>query len=259
MVSPSSLRIGLLHLAPTTGALDANRALIERATLKAAEMGADWVISGELVVCGYHFEPLIGTDWITTQPGEWMAHFAHLSRSLGVVSFLSHPERDAATGKLFNTMFVLGREAQLLGHQRKIHPIPVSEDWSHPGALAAPISVDGISVGLLVCADAHPPDAAAHLRREGAQLLVSCAAWWPGEWGPHGEWEVRTSETDLSMIVCNRTGTDGLADLTRAESVVVDRGQRLLALRSPTSSVFMIDCGFANGHITNATATEVPL
>ena len=255
----SSLRVGLLHLAPELGAVDANRSLIERATIQAAELGAEWVISGELVVCGYHFEPMIGTDWITTEPGDWMARFADLTASLGVVSFLSHPEREAATGKLFNTMFVLGRNGQLLGSQRKLHPIPVSEDWSQPGTLASPITVDDVNVGLLVCADAHPPDHAADLRDAGAELLVSSAAWWPGQWGPHGEWEDRTTETDLPMIVCNRTGTDGPAQLAKAESVVIDRGQRLLALSSPASSLFMIDCKFTDGHITSSTATEVRL
>ena len=43
-----SLKIGLLHLAPELGALDANRALIESGTRIAAGLGADWVVSGDL-------------------------------------------------------------------------------------------------------------------------------------------------------------------------------------------------------------------
>jgi len=53
-----SLKIGLLHLAPTLGALDANRALA------AAGLGAEWIVSGELVVCGNRFAPVLGTEWI---------------------------------------------------------------------------------------------------------------------------------------------------------------------------------------------------
>jgi len=30
------------------------------------------VLSGELVVPGYRFEPLIGTNWIAEQPDDWM-------------------------------------------------------------------------------------------------------------------------------------------------------------------------------------------
>src|SRR5436190_20775773 len=97
-----SLRVGLLHLAPEAGANDDNQALLEKATTPAAEQGADWVISGELVVSGYRFDQLIGTDWISSQPDAWMRRFAELTASLGVVSIISHPERDARSGKLFN-------------------------------------------------------------------------------------------------------------------------------------------------------------
>ena len=37
------------------------------------------VISGELVVCGYQPEPLIGTDWITPHPDPWMSGLADLT------------------------------------------------------------------------------------------------------------------------------------------------------------------------------------
>jgi hypothetical protein len=57
-----SLRIGLLHLAPEVGAVKRNRVLLEKATRVAADMGSAWVVSGELVVSGYRFQPLIGTD-----------------------------------------------------------------------------------------------------------------------------------------------------------------------------------------------------
>jgi hypothetical protein len=42
-----SLKTGLLHLAPELGARDENRALIESTTRLAAELGADWILSGE--------------------------------------------------------------------------------------------------------------------------------------------------------------------------------------------------------------------
>ena len=244
-----SLRVGLLHLAPESGALEKNRALIEKATAVAADMGAAWVVSGELVVSGYRFEPLLGTDWISSQPDRWMRRFAELSASLGVVSIFSHPERDNDCGKLFNTLFVIGREGQVLGRHQKLRPTPGAEDWSSPGKPGPPVEVDGISVGLLICADAYPPEPALRLRDGGAQLLVSSAAWWPGRWGPNGEWEARTLDTGLPMIVCNRTGRDGECDMIDAESVIVDRGVKLLTLRSPNSTVFVADCLIRDGHI----------
>jgi N-carbamoylputrescine amidase len=241
----------LLHLAPETGALEQNRNLIEKATVMAAGMGAAWVVSGELVVCGYRFQPWLGTDWITSQPDGWMRRFARLSASLGVVSIVSHPERDNESGRLFNTLFVIGREGEVLGSHQKLHPTPAAEAWASPGRLGAPVEVDGMRVGLLICADAYPPEPALRLRDEGAEVLVSAAAWWPGQWGPSGEWEARTLDTALPLIVCNRTGRDGDSDLAAAETVIVDRGVKLLSLRSDHSTVFVVDCLIRDGHIAS--------
>jgi 5-aminopentanamidase len=244
-----SLKIAFLHLAPELGALDENRALIESGTRIAAGLGAEWVLSGELVVPGYRFAELIGTGWIAEQPDRWLLRFAQLSADLGVASFVSHPERDATSGRLFNSLFVIGHDGRILGRQRKLHPTPGSERWASPGKFSPPVLVDGIHVGLLVCADAYAAEPALQLRNRGAQVLVSSAAWWPGDWGPKGEWEARTRDTDLSMIVCNRTGCDGESQMSGAESVIVDRGRKLLALRSPDSVVFVVDCLIRGDHI----------
>jgi predicted amidohydrolase len=244
-----SLTIAFLHLAPELGALDRNRSLIEYGTRVAADSDADWVLSGELVVPGYRFEPLIGTNWIAEQPESWMRRLARLSSDLGVTSFVSHPERETLTGKLFNSLFAIGRNGQLLGRHRKLKPTPGSEDWSSAGEPGRPIPVDGIKTGLLICADAYKALPALRLRDAGAQLLVSSAAWWPGEWGPKGEWEARTLDTGLPMIVCNRTGCDHDAQLFDAESVVVDHGEKLLTLRATESTVFIVNCRLRQGHI----------
>jgi omega-amidase len=244
-----SLKVGLLHLAPELGAVAANQALVESGTRMAAGLGADWVVSGELVVPGYRFEPLLGTEWIDEQPGPWMRRLGELSVELGVVSFVSHPERDGASGRLFNSLFVIGREGRVLGRQRKLRPTPISEGWASGGELDRPLLVDGLQVGLLVCADAYAAEPALRLRAAGAQLLVSSAAWWPGEWGPNGQWEARTLDTGLPLIVCNRSGRDGQSDMRDTESVVVDRGVKLLTLRSAGSTVFLVECLIDEGHV----------
>jgi len=251
-----SLTVTFLHLAPELGALDRNRSLIEYGTRVAAHSGADWVLSGELVVSGYRFEPLIGTNWIAEQPDGWIRRLARLSSALGVASLVSHPERETLTGKLFNSLFVIGRNGQILGRHRKLNPTPGSEDWASAGEPGRPIAVDGIKLGLLLCADAYKPLPALRLRDAGAQLLLSAAAWWPGEWGPKGEWEARTLDTGLPMIACNRTGSDHASRLSDSESVVVDRGEKLLTLRARESTAFIIACQLRDGHIAKCELME---
>jgi predicted amidohydrolase len=96
-------------------------------------------------------------------------------------------------------------------------------------------------IGLLICADASSPKICTSLKTQGAQLLVSSAAWAPGLHGPNGEWERCTSDTGLSLIVCNRTGPDRTLNFTGAQTVVVKDGQRLLSLSSERSVIFAID------------------
>jgi predicted amidohydrolase len=112
---------------------------------------------------------------------------------------------------------------------------------------------------LLVCADAYPAGPALRLRELGADLFMSAAAWWPGEWGPKGEWEQRTIETGVPMVVCNRTGVDGDTQLAEAESVILDRGRKLVSLRSRDSRVFVVNCRMKDGRLTASDVTEAPI
>lgn len=242
-MSHSRLRIALLHLAPTPGEVPDNRLLIERAIDTAAETGATWIVTPELAVCGYGFASRIGTNWITPQPDAWMTRLCRLAAERQVTVFLSVPERDRRTNRLHNSLFVIGQDGRLLGAHRKINALRGgSEAWSTPGRLAIPVPVAPFAgVGLMICADAFSPSIAALLRAQGAQMLVSAAAWAPGLHGPNGEWERCTRDTNLPLIVCNRTGPDTTLDFTFAESVVVQHGRRLLSLTAGRSTVFVFE------------------
>jgi predicted amidohydrolase len=242
----SLLNVALLHLAPRAGDLTFNRLLIEDAIEKAAAEGADWVITPELSVCGYTFEPLIGTDWISVQPDPWMVRISNLSARLGIVIFLSVPERDADSNLLYNATFVIDHHGTICGKHRKVNALRVgSEAWSTPGTEAGPIAVGGCSVGVMICADAYSPNMAKQLRSNGAQLLVSPAAWPPGEHGPNGEWERSTTDTGLPLFVCNRTGQDAILDFSRGESVLAYGGTRLISTTSETSAVLLFTWNLA--------------
>lgn len=239
----SILRIACLHLAPVPGDLAHNRRLVETAVVRAADQGATWIVTPELCLTGYTFADRLGTDWILPQPDPWMADMCRLVARRRVTLFLSHPERDRESGKLYNSLFVIDAGGTILGAHRKIHTLRVgSEAWSTPGEQAAAVPVQPFkSVGLLICADAYGPEICASLKTQGAELLVSAAAWAPGHHGPNGEWERCTSDTGLPLIVCNRTGPDRTLDFTKAETVVVKDGRRLLSLSSDRSAIFIID------------------
>jgi predicted amidohydrolase len=238
-----TLRIALLHLAPIPGDLTINRRLVEKAVTAAARLGATWVITPELIVTGYTFADSIGTQWVLPQPDSWMTRMSRLAAQLRVTLFLSCPEQDRKSRKLYNSLFAIAANGAILGTHRKINTLRVgSEAWSTPGTQAVAIPVPPFTrVGMLICADAYTPKISKRLQHQGAQLLVSAAAWAPGLHGPNGEWERCTLDTGLPLIVCNRTGLDKTLDFHQAESVVARDGKRLLSLSSARSAVFVIE------------------
>ena len=82
------LRIAFLHLAPAAGDLARNQQLVERSIVLAADAGAKWILTPELVTTGYTFADFIGTDWIMGQPDAWMSRVCKLAHRHKVATFL---------------------------------------------------------------------------------------------------------------------------------------------------------------------------
>ncbi|MGE0471088.1 MAG: hypothetical protein Nkreftii_001747 [Candidatus Nitrospira kreftii] len=235
-------KIALLHLETVPGAIERNRYVIVEAIKHAAGTGAEWIVTPELAVCGLQFAHVVGSEWIQPQPDPWMQQVCKLVKALKRTVFLACPEREG--GRCYNSVFVIGPTGDILGKHRKINVVSDSLAWSSPGDRVAPIECDGIKVGVLICSDVYTSNIARALRFEGAQMLVSPASWGPGIHGPNGEWEQRTHETGLPLIVCNRTGAEKTLDFWKAPSLVVKEGTRLLVHTSKKSAVLTFTWDF---------------
>ena len=236
------LRISLLHLAPVLGDIDGNRKLVESALEVAAEQGADWAVTPELCIPGYLFVEKIGTDWILPQPDPWMKDICQQVKRSSMTVFMAHPDRDPETQELYNTVFVIDPSGTIIGQHSKIKTLRGPEAWSSPGTDCTPVNCSGLEVGILVCADSYKNDVPQMFKDRGADILVSPASWGPGGCGPDGEWEQRTLDTGLPIIVCNRSGIEREdLDFREAESVVARDGERLLTATSASSVVLTFD------------------
>lgn len=235
-------KIALLHLETVPGAIERNRYVIVEAIKHAAAKGAEWIVTPELAVCGLQFPGVVGLDWIQPQPDRWMQRLCGLMKDLKRTLFLGCPERDGR--RLYNSVFVIDSNGEIVGTHRKINVASDSLSWSSSGHDAMPIECDGIKVGLLVCSDAYTPNITRVLKFNGAQMLVSPSSWGPGIHGPNGEWEDRSRETGLPLIVCNRTGAESTLDFWKAPSLVVKNGERLLSHTSDRSVILTVDWNF---------------
>ncbi len=232
------IKIALLHLLPISGDIQYNQDLIERAVKRAAEKNVDWIITPELAVSGLQFSRSIGTDWIQQQPDEWMNYFRKLVKSLNTNVFIGYPEK-TATGELYNSVFVINRNGDLIGRQRK--NATLSDGWCHSGNSSEVLDLDGIKIGIMICADAYTDKIARSLLKKGAEIIVAPSSWGPGLDGPNGEWEQRSIDTGLPVFVCNRTGEDETVSFWEAESLIIRNGKRLLAHKSEQSAILTFE------------------
>ena len=240
--APEALRIALLHLDAVPGDIAGNRARIEAGIQEAVSQGADWVMTPELAETGYNFASRIGTKWIAPFPDAWIRTLAAIARDNRVALFVGFAERDAKTGKFHNSVAVINRDGVIQGAYRKQRVHGGAESWSTPGTGGTPFVVDGIPVGLLICADTYKPELAASYRQQGAAILLAPANWPPvAGMGPDDPWERRSAETGLPLIVNNRTGREPELDFTLGESVVAAGGERLFSFSSSQSRLFYVD------------------
>jgi len=233
--------VALLHVAPRPGDLEYNERLIERAVLQAAALGARLIVTPELCLSGYGFRDLIGTQWIADgQPGR-LDRAARLARRTdGASLVLGLPEADGEA--LFNSMIVFAPDGGVVGRHRKIAVLRVgSESWSSAGDRPTVVDIAGIGrVGLFVCADMYSRRLVGETAAQGCDLLLSAAAWAPGEHGPSGEWEWASRTTQRPVLVCNRTGRDVL-DFSGARSVAAVDGRIAFDHAASEDGIVLVD------------------
>ncbi len=237
-----AVRIALLHLDAIPGDVSGNRSRIEAGIRDAVAHGADWVMTPELAETGYNFTKRIGTDWIAPFPDAWISTLAAIARDNHVVLFIGFAERDGKTGKLHNSVAVIDRSGVIQGSYRKQIVHGSAEAWSTPGTEKAPFVVDGIPVGLLICADAYKPDFAARYKEQGATVLLSSANWAPLKgMEPEPYWTARARETGLPLVISNRTGKEPEIDFSNGASTVLAEGKPVLTFTSPKAKTFYVD------------------
>ena len=210
--------------------------------LGASAIGAKFIVTPELVISGYGFRDVIGTDWIARDQAALFDWAGALARRASAFLLLGAPEAQPGDAKLFNSVFLFSPEGSRLGHHRKINVLKVgSESWSVPGDRATVVSVEGVGrVGLFVCADMYSRRLVEETASQGIDLVVSSAAWAPGDHGPNGEWEWASRATKRPVIVCNRTGVDVL-DFSAAPSIVAAGGSIVHAHASAGPAVMLVD------------------
>lgn len=229
------MKIALCHLAVSVGPQEKNIEKLCRAVEIAGEAGAEWTITPETAVQGYHFYKINPAQRLPEQPEPGLASLLESVRQYKQYLFLGAGEYDAVTNCNFNTCFVFGPDGTLLSRHRKNHSHEFgAENWVKNDTSVSTVVCSDVKVGPLVCADSwYIEDGPMRLKKAGAQILLDIAAWPVSEecGDPRPVWEKCSLRTGLPMIVCNQTGKNKWMNFTLAESVYVEEGKAKLTYK----------------------------
>jgi NAD+ synthase len=175
-----TLSIALAQLNPTVGDIAGNAALVRRARDRAAAEGADLVVFSELVLAGYPPEDLVLRPAFVEAAAEALEELRKESAGgPGIVVTLPWRDTAATQGSgggalLRNTVALVadGRIELRFKHELPNYGVFDEKRVFAPGPLPGPVDFRGVRLGLPICEDVWFPEVAAHLAREGAQLLL---------------------------------------------------------------------------------------
>ena len=226
------MKIMLCHLTLSMGPLEKNLKILERAVQIAGEVKADWVITPETAVQGYHFYKIDPEQKLDPQPAEYLNPLLDLVKANKQYLFLGAGEYDEKDNCNYNTCFVFGPDGELIGKHRKNHSHGYGgEGWVTNSTVAEPVQVGNVKTGIMVCSDAWYIECPKRLAEQGAQILVDIAGWPISEecGDPLPSWIKCSNETGLPMVLCNQTGKTEWLDFTVGQSVYIENGQPKLA------------------------------
>jgi predicted amidohydrolase len=241
-LSQHTLRIAFLHMAPRHNDVKFNVQLLQGMFRQAAALQPDLVLTPELAVSGYEFHSTLGTGWIQSETPAIHESFCRLAEEYHIALVLGSPLYKPQSGHYHNSALFIDESGQIIGIHHKILVLPGSlEGWASPGIDANPVLWRGYRLGLMICSDAYSQRLVSQLAQRGAQALISLAAWAPGEHAPSGEWETRSQETGLPVLVCNRTGQGAALNFNGSCSVVVIGGQRIAEYSGIPPAILTMD------------------
>jgi NAD+ synthase len=203
------LRIALVQISQRVGDLAANADAMLEWRAKAGD--ADLVVFPELQLIGYPPEDLVLKPALHRRAAEQLDRLVQASANGGPAMIVGSVL--AEEGRLYNVLHLIDG-GTIVATTRK-HELPNygtfdEKRWFTPGPLPSIVEWRGVKLALPICEDIWFAPVCAHLKEQGAELLIS----------PHGSpYEIdkddlrtgqigskRVAETGLPLIFLNRVG-----------------------------------------------------
>ncbi|MDB6087417.1 MAG: delta-aminovaleramide aminohydrolase [Gammaproteobacteria bacterium] len=186
----------------------ANLAALATTAQAAAAAGAELLLCPECWLCGYNIGAAVAT--LAEQPnGPSAQHIAGIARRNGIAIAYGYAEREIHSGRIYNSVQVIGPDGAVLSHYRKTHLFGPDERAAYqPGpCFEPPFEFGGLRFGLLICYDVEYPEAVRSVALLGADVvLVPTALAAPHAEVPDFIVPARSIENQLFVAYCNHAG-----------------------------------------------------
>ena len=228
------LRIALAQLSQSVGDLAGNAARM--LAVRAAHPGADLIVYPELQLIGYPPEDLVLKPAVAERAEAELAKLAQATGDGGPAMLVGSIRRDGPS--VYNILALLdgGRvAATTVKHELPNYGTFDEKRIFVPGPLPVPVDFRGARLGLPLCEDIWFPTVCAHLKAQGAEILIAPHGS-PYEIDKddlriHGVAAVRVAETGLPLAFVNRVG--GQDEIVFDGAGFVLNGDGTVALQLP--------------------------
>lgn len=202
-------KVGIGQVPVVMGDKRANVAALLEAVHRAGRSRCDAVVLPECPLAGW-LSPFARAA-AEPVPGPFTRRLAALARRYRMAVAAGVEEREG--DRLYNAAVLIGRDGRLLLRHRKINELPVGLEVYARGASLGVVELDGLKVGLNICADSWTSEVVDALHRMGARLILSPCAWAVEPGGEEknlawiaGRYRARTRGRDLFIVSANGVG-----------------------------------------------------
>ncbi|MDR3561613.1 MAG: carbon-nitrogen family hydrolase [Negativicutes bacterium] len=241
------MKVALLQMDIVLGDVAANRAKGQTMIAEGLSRGAELLVLPELWTTGYQLADIhrLGEP----EDGPTLTMLRQIARQ-NKVEMISGSIAETDGGRVYNTVYAIGRDGAILAKYRKIHLIGLmdEEKYISPGDAKAVFPMSFGLAGMIICYDLRFTELARVMALAGCQTLFVPAEW-PAVRGQH--WLAlniaRAIENQSFVIAVNRVGKDR-SNTFFGHSLIINPWGEVVAEGSETAEeVVMADVDFAAG------------
>jgi predicted amidohydrolase len=226
-----------------------NLALMARRTREASENGAELVVFPEFSM--YEKKVVDSSFGEMAEPldGPFVDGLRAVAVEHGVAIVAGVVERNETDARPFNTLVAVDRLGGIVARYRKVHLFDSfgfreSDNISPSDSLEPTVfELGDVTVGLMTCFDLRFPELARELADAGAELMLACSSWVPGD-GKIDQWEVLARARAIENS-CFFGAVSQLPPVSIGHSMLVDPMGAVIGQlgTKPGVATFTIDIG----------------